>query len=130
MTEFITVADLRSDLATTLSAELGTYENGLARIWVYPPQPPSGNSEGIECLIQRQPEGSFRGSSGNQVKDFREWFIRLVNYSSDGSLSAAIDKIKARYTLRSPPVYIPPTAETFEQYTFRIFDPILINRGS
>ena len=126
---FQTVADLRSDLATTLAADLGTYTNGISRIWVYPPSPPAANSEGIECLIQREPEGSFRGSSGNQAKDFREWVVRLINYSADGNLSSAISKIKKHYTLRSPPTYIPPTDAVFEQYVIRIFDPILINRG-
>lgn len=129
MTEFATVKDLRDSLATLLDADLGTYENGIKRIWVYPPQPPAANGEGLECMIQRQPVGDIRSSSGGQRKDFREWIVTLINYSDDASLSSAAEKIKANYLFPrgSPPQYSPPTPETFEQVIFRILDPILIN---
>ena len=129
MTEFVTVKDLRDSLADLLDSDLGTYSNGIKRIWVAPPSAPPSNGEGLECIIQRQPAGAIRNSSGRQKKDFREWLVTLVNYADDASLSVAAEKVKANYTFPrgSPPFYQPPTAETFEQISFQIYDPILIN---
>ena len=127
MTQFATVSDLRGSLAALLNTELGTFENGIKRIWVRPPDPPAGVAEGLECIIQRIPAGPIRGSSGGQKKDLRRWVVTLTNYAEDGAMAAATDKIKATYTLATAPRYVPPTDKNYESISFQIFDPTLIN---
>lgn len=127
MTAFTTVAELRASLAALIAADLGTFGNGIPRIWVRPPDPPAGTAEGLECIIQRISAGKVRGSSGRQKKDFRLWIVTLTNYADDGSMASATEKIKATYTILDEPRYTPPTDKNYESISFKIFDPILIN---
>lgn len=127
MTQFTTVADLRTALTTLLSAELGEFGNGIPRIWVKPPDPPAGTASGLECIIQRVSEGEVLGSSGGQKKDMRRWVVTLTNYADDGSLDAATQKIKGAYPFFRQPRYTPATDKNYESIKFYLFDPILIN---
>jgi hypothetical protein len=53
--------------------------------------------------------------------------VTLTNYADDGTMAAATEKIKARYTLAAAPRYVPPTDKNYESISFQIFDPTLIN---
>ena len=128
MTQFNSVADLRAFLETLLADDLGTFSNGLNRIWVTPPQPPAGIGEGLECIIQRTPETEVRGSSGGQKKDFRRWIVTLTNFSDDDSLDSASQKIKAssRLVFYREPEYTPAAARNYESFTFHLIDTVLL----
>jgi hypothetical protein len=129
MTQFTTVADLRSALTTLLAADLGTFGNGIPRIWVKPPDPPAGTASGLECIIQRVPEGMPKGSSGRQKYYPRRWIVTLTNYADDGSMANAAQKIHSSEDLvfyREPRI-TPATDKNYESIKFYLFDPILIN---
>ena len=129
MTQFSTVKDLRDFLATLIADDLGEFGNGAQRIWVRPPDPPAGVASGLECIIQRSPEGELSGSSGGQKKDFREWIVSLTNFAGDGSLNSATEKIKSsdRIVFAKRPRYTPPSEDNYESIKFYVFDPTLLN---
>lgn len=128
MTQFNDAAALRDYLLTLLSAELGEFDNGIPRIWVSPPHPPSANGKSLECIIQRQPSVEVRGSSGRQKKDLRRWVFSLVNYADDTKLHDATEKIKASslLVLAMTPAYTPPSSQNYESIRFEVFDPVMI----
>lgn len=128
MTQFNNVSNLRNFLATLLADDLGEFGNGIARIWVQPPNPPGGTESGLECIIQRTPETELKGSSGNQKKDLRRWVVTLTNFADDGSLDSAMEKIKASNSvvLFREPRYTPPSTENYESVRLELFDPILL----
>lgn len=131
MAEFNTVTDLRDYLATLLSAELGTFGNGIARIWIKPPSPPAGISSGLECIIQRTTEGPRRERSENQIYHERIFVFSLINFADSTTFNVAVEKVKASSRLtfwsRRDPRYSPATPDSYEQITFYCFDPIMIN---
>lgn len=121
------VAELRSQLQSLLSAELGRYTNNQISIWVYgsASNPPS-SSNGLECLIKQVPNGYARRSSGGQKFKPQEWEIVLKNYVPSSKLADAIAKIERRFTVVSCN-HIPATTEAIEQARIFVYDPIGVN---
>lgn len=134
MTQFASVVELRDYLAGLLSAELGTFGNGIARIWIKPPSPPAGVSSGLECIIQRTPTGQLNNSSASQRYHERVFTVSLINFADDTTFDTAVTKVKQSERLtfwnRRDPRYRPSTEDSYEQIDFFLFDPIMINRSS
>ena len=128
MTQFAAVDDLRDYLATLLADELGQFSNGLPRIWIKPPHPPSASEDSLECIIARSPQSQVRGSSADTKKDLRRWVFTLVNYADDTKLHDATEKIKAsdRLVLATVPAYTPPSTQNYESIRFEVFDPVIL----
>lgn len=132
MAQFATVKELRDYVANLIAAELGTFGNGIARIWVKPSDPPAGVASGLECIIQRTPTGDVSNRSAGQKYFGRVWSLSLINYGNDGKLADAAEKIRASQRLtfynRRNTRYLPPTEDNYEQTEFFIFDPVQLNQ--
>ncbi|MFM6200050.1 MAG: hypothetical protein ACKPE1_13070 [Dolichospermum sp.] len=123
----MTVAELRTKLATLLASDLGKYSNNQLSIWVYgAAQDPPSASDGLECLIQQMPLNPAQGSSGGQRYKPQHWIVTLKNFKKSSNLVNALRKIETNFVVRQYS-YFPFTATVFEQARITIFDPTTIN---
>ena len=129
---------LRTHLVTTLSSHLGEWEDGTARIHIVPPTPKltgklkatTTNGSELECTIYRLPEGEVTPSSGGQSYADQSFKVELVNFSDDTNLINAMTAVlrDADLVLERQHVYLPAAEQTYEQATFFVYAPKMINR--
>jgi hypothetical protein len=116
---------LRTFLLGVLSDDLGVYTNNQVSIWVYgaDSNPPS-SSNGLECLIMKQPLSPSQSMSGGIKYKPQLWQIVLKNYATSNKLVRAISKIETRLVVKNYR-YMPATNDIIEQANLSVFNPIV-----
>ncbi|MFM6728091.1 MAG: hypothetical protein ACKPJF_27320 [Dolichospermum sp.] len=111
----MTVAELRTKLATLLDSDLVKYSNNQLSIWVYgAAQDPPSASDGLECLNKQMPLNPEQGSSGGQLYKQKHWIVTLKIFKKSYNLVNAIRKIETNFVVRQYS-YFPFTATVFEK---------------
>lgn len=125
--------ELRAVIVNLLSAELGTFSNGIPAVWVEPPSAPKGAiSGGLEVSITKFKNVSSSSLLLNNQQEQRyEWIVVVKTTGERTALeyskfSAAIDKMRR---------YFPRRRESISAYseldnmiaTFRLSELEVIN---
>lgn len=135
----MTVDELRDQLQTLLTDELGKTRRKRPAIAIVPPDFENGEIKGMGVAIQRVPVGKRDpsmlpvGEARGHDQWMRHWLVSLINFEnsarSSQTLEVAKEKIEATFSGRivgGAPNYFPPTGISKERCQFQIFDPELV----
>lgn len=93
--------ELLENLEELLFDDLGCFENGLPAIWSEPPLRPTGNINGLACIINSLPETSQKGSTGGEKAISEVFVITLVMFDREKQLLPYLRKIQKKFSVKS-----------------------------
>lgn len=126
----IDLPQVRQMLLDLFGSQLGTYSlpNGTTTPAIYVVGPrqvqPDWRVNGIECVLLNPPVLQHLGGVGT-LKANRVWSLQFRCYDTSKDLGG-IQLIAYRAWPWAQPRHLPQSDDTYEQLTYELFDPVLI----
>lgn len=138
----MTLAELRQHILNAIGDDLGTYTTAsdvseeaatLQAIWIAPPQTPAGfKCDGLECIVQADPEERGMNVASGDSMAMEYWTFRLVQWDESKRLYNVKQKLRNYFrsiNYNATATDIPATRTNYAQCVFKIFDPVWISQG-
>ena len=124
----MTVEELKAQLIEALGETLGRYRSSTgvdeAAVWIRPPLPPrEWTCDGIEIVINRDPERNQVNPTSSGYLNDDYWVLRLTQWDRTKSTRAAIELIQRSLQGVQAPSVKEADDLSYEQALLQIYDP-------